>query len=197
MPVWVEDMLWILEAITFPVVILLLSVGGVWLFYKQIKELLGVIIDRLGQSPITLPDGTRVHAPKQKEASINRETEQLEQQLERQNAANRERWLTQTLMQSLEQLRFERIYRVIYGSQMKVLKVLNESPGLTREALAQYPSLAVIVSGTTFDQWLQFLVDTGLVEAQEQSFVITEVGRRFLGYVVEQRYAELGQYPQT
>ena len=188
MPKWVENMLWISEAITFPIVILVLIPGFVWLFHNEIRGL-------LERSALNVPWFRQANVPSQKNAVAISEPDGAERRRERENAQNQE--LQQALFVSRIETAFERVYRVIYGSQMKALMELSTTPtGLAREGLSKHiPLGAIIANVMTFEQWIGYLERTGLVETQGQIVVISEIGKQFLLYVERQQYAELGPYP--
>jgi hypothetical protein len=87
-------------------------------------------------------------------------------------------------------LRAETIYRVIFGSQIKMLKALNLFGAKTKEELAvfyelaktQYPS----ISSYSFENYLNYLITNGLIaQEQDDKFAITSAGKEFLKYLVD------------
>ncbi|MDQ5822320.1 MAG: hypothetical protein M3540_12845 [Actinomycetota bacterium] len=95
---------------------------------------------------------------------------------------------------------FERIYRVIYGSQIAALRSLNATedgvPQIALEAhlnqsKATWTTMPFIQS-LTFEQWMGFLLRNGLAihpEPPNGPYKITSKGSGFLGYI------EAGRYP--
>jgi hypothetical protein len=107
----------------------------------------------------------------------------------------RQRILLRYLASSRISFAFERIYRVIFGSQIKALKYLAGVPaakkadleGLYADAVAAYPAMQ---KGTSVDGWLQFLQNTGLVHSGGDVVQITLLGREFLKHLIDMRYPE-------
>ena len=207
MPKWVENMLWISEAFTFPIVILILVVAVLFLFRKELAVRIQHSSFKVGNLAVSAPHqseppavpGTYVRPEPDTppEPDTTPEIERREHRLERENAELREHALRQALAESQWETYFERTYRSIYSSQMRALNDLNPTGAvLTQDALRKYMPLVLPISGTTFEQWFQFLVNSGLVMVQGQGVVISEVGRRFLLYVTQQGYPQSGHYPQ-
>ena len=201
MPMWAEIVFLVFEAITFPVVILILVPVLVWLFFDEIKH-------RLGKSPITLPGGAQIGAPGTDDApaipqppiaspAVEARVQQLRQMLDEHGGTNREHTLLHALAVSQFATTFELVYRVIYASQIKALKALNASPtGITKDALQAFLPQALVNSmGTTLDQWLEYLERAEFVAYHGQFVLITDVGKQFLIYVTDRRYSEFGLYP--
>ena len=96
------------------------------------------------------------------------------------------------------QLQHERHYIAMFGSQIALLKRLNEvGPiGLSidmaqliyNEAARNYPD---IYKSYSFEQWLNFLLHTGLVMRQENKLTITPYGNGFLQYIVLRQLSEI------
>lgn len=95
---------------------------------------------------------------------------------------------------------FERVYRLIFGSQLYALD-LSDRPGgiplsdvetIFNSAKAKFPDFH---KDRTFGQWCQFMIDAGLAaELPSQNGVkmagATPLGHYFVLYVKEQRYPE-------
>ena len=217
MPVWVDIPLTVFEritgAMTFPVVILVLVAGFVWLFYDQIKKLFSEITERLKESPITFPGGTQMGVPSGDEPptedkahtitqpqtaspAVKTRIEQLRVFLHESGVTDREGLLLQALAEKEFLAFFERVCREIYGSQIRALRALNSAnAGIAQESLRDFQSLPVIQSTMTFEQWFQYLATNALVVSQGQNVLITDSGREFLIYVTQQGYPEFGLYP--
>lgn len=94
---------------------------------------------------------------------------------------------------------FERIYGLIFGSQIQLLRLLNIE-NLKIDAVkaffdtvqAQYPE--VFNKSDAFDSWLGFLIGNGLVRRSGDEVEITEYGRDFLVFLTGQRLPENKQY---
>lgn len=86
-------------------------------------------------------------------------------------------------------LDFERIYRVIFGSQIELLKRLRTLSPMSEPAkdtifffvLNQrlFPTLV----NWTFGQYMAFVLNTGLIVQNNDSYFITDRGRAFLAYI--------------
>lgn len=203
----------ITASITFPLVILVLVAGFVWLFYDQIKKLFSEITERLKESPITFPGGTQMGVPSGDEPptedkaptitqpqtaspAVKARIEQLRVFLHESGVTDRESLLLQALAEKEFSTFYERVYREIYGSQISALRAVNSANnGIAQKSLRELQPLTVIQSGMTFEQWFQYLETNALVVSQGQNVQITDSGREFLIYVTQQGYPELGQYP--
>lgn len=84
----------------------------------------------------------------------------------------------------------ERLYRLIFGSQIAILKCLNtrtdspEAPirAIYGEAKGRYPAF---YESYSFEEYIQFLVSWELITVTaDHKYKITETGREFLGYMV-------------
>jgi hypothetical protein len=88
-------------------------------------------------------------------------------------------------------LRAEMIYRMIFGSQIELLRAVNEFGPRTKDeakafydaATTQYPGLAPY----RFEDYMNFLVTHGLLVQQDDKFAITTAGKEFLKYLVDVR----------
>ncbi len=90
---------------------------------------------------------------------------------------------------------FERIYGIIFQSQIDLLRAMNvarlardEVERAFRDVAARHPQ---IYEGATADQWSDFVTGQGLAaregEGEDQRVHITEKGRSFLVFLVRQR----------
>lgn len=104
----------------------------------------------------------------------------------------REELLIELLAGALTREAWERIYLLIFGSQIRLLQNLNQLPdGLAesearkmhQSAATQQPELYQRVS---FDSWISFVESTGLVSQHGEKYVITPYGRGFLKYLISQ-----------
>jgi len=87
---------------------------------------------------------------------------------------------------------FENLYNLIFGSQIFLLQDLNAvyATGRPLERAKQFYENAVktfppVYENYSFDQWLDFLVNSGVVIREPNSVKITEEGRDFLRYLVQ------------
>lgn len=94
---------------------------------------------------------------------------------------------------------FERIYRVIYGSQIAALRSMLAAPeGLPREALEAHLTASKatwtampFIQSLTFEQWIGFLLSNALAMLPQPPpgpYRITSKGSGFLGYIDAGRY---------
>lgn len=128
--------------------------------------------------------------------------ERLERQLHTQLAAltnmsdeeKRDLLITRLAQTQLQEF-FERIYNAIYGSQIVALRRLNEigrvsiedARSLFEQYATQYPQ---IYTNYTFGQWVNFLIDNGLVSRSDNFFEIVDLGREFLIFITARRLTE-------
>jgi len=90
---------------------------------------------------------------------------------------------------------FEKVYSLIWGSQIGVLQFLNSAraegvdPDFLRpwfdQAAAREPEA---YAGDTMERWLSFLQSYSLITKAGPNFVITLEGREFLKYLIHQGY---------
>lgn len=94
-------------------------------------------------------------------------------------------------------LNFERNYRIIFGSQIALLKTTNEQMSLSENnARILYDNAArafpepYAQAEITFDKWLNFPIGTGLLTREGDKLQLSPFGRGFLRYMVEYRLSE-------
>lgn len=94
----------------------------------------------------------------------------------------RMKWLARIASLNFEAWRHENHYRVIFGSQVGFLKVLNhQGPQDESAAKRWYEFGGLKTEAFQFDGWLQFLLTShDIVRRDDGKFAITEAGRRFL-----------------
>ncbi len=91
-------------------------------------------------------------------------------------------------------LDFERIYNVIFGSQIQLLLDLNANKdGLPIENTDAFFNKIMLkwrpnFTDWGFDKYMSYLLSTGLVEIYKNNAFITEKGQAFLNYLISQRY---------
>lgn len=86
---------------------------------------------------------------------------------------------------------FERIYRVIFGTQIRVLQKANVTPVPIATIQEQYEASRTLGNKTqSFENYIGFVVSNGLLaaNADRTSFAITPVGRFFLTYIATEGY---------
>jgi hypothetical protein len=89
---------------------------------------------------------------------------------------------------------YEHTYSIIFGSQLLILKHLNDYPdGLSKEIIKQtfYNPVATtykkVYDNYPFDNYLNFLELFGLIKIEEKIVKITPFGNGFIGYLTKQR----------
>ena len=88
-------------------------------------------------------------------------------------------------------LSFEKIYNIIFGSQLYILERVNTTSNETKESLKIYYDNAQraspeFYSTYAYDDYFNFLVSNELIIADDSgNYGITWLGRDFLKYIVE------------
>jgi len=109
---------------------------------------------------------------------------------------DREKYLIRSYTAVVLCLAFEKVYLVIYGSQIAALQFLNTTGTVGAEeaqvftnyflpAKALYPQSYTSYS---FEQWLQYLTGHDLVSRNGTRLTITAEAKEFLKYLVDQGY---------
>jgi hypothetical protein len=84
----------------------------------------------------------------------------------------------------------ERAYSSIFGSQIGALQFLNSQPATRGIVRTNYDVAAAnnseLFEHYSFDQWLGFLVNNNLITVQGDEVQITNLGRIFIQYLVQQ-----------
>jgi len=83
----------------------------------------------------------------------------------------------------------EKFNRLVFGSQVNVLRGLNEHGSLSELAIIpvyekaklDYPS---VYSGYSFENWIGFLLTQGVVRRDANNYQITAFGQYFLSWLV-------------
>jgi hypothetical protein len=105
-------------------------------------------------------------------------------------AADREKALVRALAAANIIQHFERVYGLLWGSQLSTLRFLNprdtgaersELVSIYEAAKAEYPGW---YQDYPFDRWLGFLRQTNLITERDSRVFITVAGREFLKYLV-------------
>jgi hypothetical protein len=110
------------------------------------------------------------------------------------------RWMLREGAGLLVRLEYEKIYRDVWASQMELLGAANRLGGITeQQAREHYSTVAqaapAVYANYTFDQWIRFLVAFGLLDVANQNWTTTGKGQLFIQYLVDQRYELHGRYP--
>lgn len=191
----------ILQAWAWPGAVLLLA----WCFRTEIKEALPRVKE-VGPTGVKMNDAPQqqrvgpVDSPKElspvelgePSKAIRLVEEKLNQQILEISADKRLPILLRELAQCRIFLHFERVYRIIFGSQIRALQSLNERPKVSvSEAIRFYDDVVKEFSpfydDFSFERWSGFLINNSLVEMSEGYYVITDAGREFLHFITEAR----------
>ncbi|GHE87315.1 hypothetical protein GCM10016455_03970 [Aliiroseovarius zhejiangensis] len=96
------------------------------------------------------------------------------------------------LVRSLTEARmlraFERLYSNIFGSQIEALQVLNARDVSHKEAVEMFERVKAergILDGWNLDMYMAYLLNAEFVIVQGDTFKITETGRNFLRFIVD------------
>ena len=109
--------------------------------------------------------------------------------------AERENVLVRHLAAAWMILAFEATYNTIWGSQLFALQALNESRGLSRDAMIVWYQYGVTMSperfaNYPFDTWLGWMHGMFLVETRPDGLIyITLTGNEFLQYIIRNKYS--------
>jgi hypothetical protein len=107
--------------------------------------------------------------------------------------------LIEQLTRAQIELEFERIYNLIFASQIDLLLKLNQYPEVEWSFIIDHFSKIKLSSLHMFDQWeapqyIQFLINNQLVEIKltNQTSQITVKGKAFLSYLTTMNYKKYG-----
>ncbi len=101
------------------------------------------------------------------------------------------RALVKSLAGSLILLNFERLHRIIFGSQAAALILVNGTVGPTpvsdvealyTEAVGKFPK---VYEGRSFEEWLEFLTGQALLLREGDGLEITVKGREYLKWRID------------
>jgi hypothetical protein len=107
---------------------------------------------------------------------------------------NREQFLHHHLALALIFLEFERHYRLIFGSQLRLLQTLSSTPGMELSEIEAFFFLPIKQTHSafyvnyTFEQWLEYLREAGLVQITGKKVFITDKGKEFLKFLIQFGY---------
>ena len=112
------------------------------------------------------------------------------------DADNMERVLVHLLAEQTIINYFERLYIMIYGSQIRALQSLNVAgvAGIDvlilrpfyDEVTALWPN---VYANYSFQQWLEFLITMGLISRTGDNVRLTLEGQEFLKYLIQRGYS--------
>ena len=105
-------------------------------------------------------------------------------------AHERERYLYRGLTVAYVYSQFERLWYLIYGSQIKLLQQLNHADLKRQDAFFFYTDAAVAYPNEyvaySFDQWIGFLRANNVIREDGDLVRITVRGRDFLKYMIDE-----------
>lgn len=180
------------------------------LFNKQISKIIGILINLLAKANKVNVAGVMeiANQPEILSTSLNADNvnktvvidviAKYERQLAEHNA-DHEKYVNNLLFQLAYkdlQIDFEKIYRLVFGSQIQLLKDMNTQ---TSDGSSRYLAIFFlymqqvhkpVFDSWGFDQYLSFLVRTNLITLINSSYQITEKGKAFLAYLVQSGYSE-------
>jgi hypothetical protein len=129
--------------------------------------------------------------------TIERVERELHKDLERYPESERLGVTVRVLAEARIATSFERIYRLIFGSQIFALRTLNAHPnGIEIDSARAFYEQKVKAAHPdelkdfTFDAWIGFLIHQNLVAVKNNIHLITNNGRDFLQYIVIQGLPE-------
>lgn len=104
--------------------------------------------------------------------------------------------LVHLLAEARIDMEFERIYRLIFGSQIRALKILNQEGRITvadartrfQEVVAEHPDF--YGKPDAFDNWLGFGLRTALVINNDDVLMLSPLGYDFLHFLTRRGYSE-------
>lgn len=88
---------------------------------------------------------------------------------------------------------FERIYRIIFGSQIRLLRHLEAAKTLTKNEVAKFfkqEKRKMPDSNVELEPWIKFLQSQGLVEYKDGQYTITNKGQAFIAYLALFNYED-------
>jgi len=194
----------IVGVIVWPIVVLVVAVVALFLFRAQIDAFIGRT-RKVGKGGIETFESQPPQPTEGKkgvdeffrsfDSPLLIEAEQLllkdieGRKIER--GADREKALVRALASTNIVLHFERVYSLLWASQLACLRYLNPRDQGTEVAeivpfynlaKADYPTW---YENYSFDQWIGFLQAVNLVVERDSRVFITVAGREFLKYLVE------------
>jgi hypothetical protein len=199
-----EIIIKLIEIVVWPSAFIIIVVAFFFIFKQPLSKLISRIkevskkgIKTISESPQKLVETDQAAVDELMQAFDSIVLRDIEKTL-RQNlddkglteGSEREKVLIRHLAASQIQTLFERIYGVIFGSQIELLKHLNSSsipvnPGDLKiyydYARTDYPTF---YKDYSFEHWLNFLTAHTLVIKEEEGYKITNLGRELLAYLV-------------
>lgn len=88
---------------------------------------------------------------------------------------------------------FERIYRIIFGSQIRLLRHLDATKILTKNEVVKFfkqEKRKMPDSNIELDPWIKFIVSQGLMDYKDDEYKITNKGQAFIAYLALLNYED-------
>jgi hypothetical protein len=107
----------------------------------------------------------------------------------------RETILVKSLAEATVALHFERVYQVVWGSQIALLRNLNERGGNADDGILKHyydagqAAFPARYSDYTLQSWTAFLTGTKLIAVSDKAVNLTLPGKRFLQYLIDRGYS--------
>lgn len=205
------DAVWYAGAAVLVIVIFLL------LFYSQIADVISSLAKRGIKTSHFSIDGERANAAVQisKDDSkspekiditqfhlpkiVDRKAEEFRELLNKcdfKDSEEREKWLFREAADIFYQREFERAYMWMYGSQMLLLRKLNETQeiGIDVTKISEQFEQLKASTGDFYNtdsakRWSGHLVNLGFAMYSDNRMLITEIGKSFIQYVVGRGYS--------
>jgi len=209
------DILSYVEAVKWPCVVLLCFAVGIVMFRQQVAAFLGRVDsvgkDGLKATPLTQPE-------QQVKQELEREKKQSVQELsqafsppavrERENLIKAELQkrhlehsgdtvdiLVTHLAHALIALHFEQVYKVIFGSQIYILKQANMKGMVTEADLVAHFEHVKKLFAPSFNTWnvdsyISYLITSSLLKKEGGVYLLTNLGLEFLPWIVRRGYTE-------
>jgi len=127
-------------------------------------------------------------------AVVRRNEPLVRQAMESLKPEQRERALLRYAVGTTVQLRFERNYLIIWGSQIAALQLLNTTVSATVEQVRAFyekasSEFSVAYAAYAFEHWFNYLQSSVLVTSSGSAVSITVDGREFLKYLIDRGYS--------
>jgi hypothetical protein len=198
-----------MELIVWPAIVLILGLVCIFAFKKSLERLIdrtqkvgkggleaaAAIQAAEGQQPASKAEEVLKEFDNELVVKREEEIQQWLQGFRLKTTEDRERVLIRHLAVLSWVKVFEKVYSLIWGSQLGVLQFLNSvgpggaDTGVVRpwfdQAAAREPNL---YAGDTPERWLGFLENQGLIQKAGPNVAITLEGREFLKYIIHQGY---------
>jgi hypothetical protein len=202
----------LLGAFSWPHFALLFGLIFLLIFRKELAALISRItsIDRSGLKTVAIPEAQREKkktetavqellvavgdSPTLRDVETNIRTDLTNRGLE--TEGDTARVLIKHLAAVQLLLRFEQVHSRIFGSQILLLKGLNEVMGQGRDKetlVAHFENVRqsyVLLNNWSFDQYMAFLFETNLVTIKDGKYHITNAGNEYLTWIARSGRSE-------